>query len=98
MRWTIRPMTDPRHKIDVRRLLVKALAEEIWRRCGGNEVLNWMEAEWHVEGLLGQARPGETTAAVTAKNESAFRPVVEVRHLRRATSIKRPPRRVADRV
>lgn len=98
MPWTIRPMMDPRNEIDVRRLLVKAVAEEIWRRCGGNEVLNWMEAEWHVEGLLEQARPVGTTPAFAANDEVAPRPVVEVRHLRRAASPKRPRRRVAERV
>ena len=103
MQWTIRPMMDPRNEIDMRHLLVQAVAEEIWRRCGGNDVLNWMEAERHVEGFLEQAKPVEANPTLAANNESPFLPVIEVRHLRRPSpplpaAPKRPRRSVAEYV
>lgn len=57
MRLVIRPMMDPRNEIDVTHQLVKAVAEELWRRYGGNDVLNWMEAQWHIEALFERGSP-----------------------------------------
>lgn len=57
MRLVIRPMLDPRNEIDVTHQIVKAIAEELWRRHGGNDVLNWMEAQWHIEALLERSSP-----------------------------------------
>lgn len=109
MRLTIRPMMDPRTEIDARHLLVKAIAEELWRRYQGNEVLNWMEAEWHVEGLFERARSVEPPTDLTVaagRGEPASRPVVEVRRVlprplgspRRLASSKRPVCRLAEAV
>lgn len=39
------PFSDPRLEIDVRACLVEAVARAIERRCGGNPVLNRLEAE-----------------------------------------------------
>lgn len=39
------PFSDPRMEIDVRACLVEAVARAIERRCGGNPVLNRLEAE-----------------------------------------------------
>ncbi len=42
---TIRPSSAPGCEIDLTGVLVRAVAEELWRAHGGNDVLNWMEAE-----------------------------------------------------
>ncbi len=53
MRILIRPMLDPRREIDLTEVLVSAIAEELWRHYGGNEQLNWIEAEMHLDNLVG---------------------------------------------
>jgi hypothetical protein len=45
VRITIRPFSDPERELDITRRLVGAIAEELWRHRGGNDVLNWLEAE-----------------------------------------------------
>lgn len=73
MQLVIRPMLDPRNEIDVTHELVKAVAEELWRRYGGNDVLNWMEAQWHIEALFERGSPvrvlplAEQTPAVPSR-------------------------------
>jgi len=57
MRLVIRPLSDPTNEIDVTRPLVKAIAEELWRHYGGNDVLNWIEAQGHVETLFVRGSP-----------------------------------------
>ncbi len=51
MRVTIRPSAHPDQEIDITNALVGAVAAEIWKHCGGNDVLNWMEAERFVQAL-----------------------------------------------
>lgn len=51
MRICIRPDSEPRREIDITRRLVAVVAEELWLACGGNDQLNWLEAEMHVAGL-----------------------------------------------
>jgi hypothetical protein len=46
---------DPRREIDVTQHLVAAIAEEIWRACGGNDDLNWLEAEALLQQIVGNA-------------------------------------------
>lgn len=45
MRLTIRPAMDPEREIDLTHAVVAAIAQQIHVHCGGNEVLNWLEAE-----------------------------------------------------
>ncbi|MCC6659858.1 MAG: hypothetical protein IT437_03125 [Phycisphaerales bacterium] len=56
MRLVIRPDQDPQREIDVTHRLVAAIAAEIWEACGGNDELNWIEAEAHLRRIVGQAR------------------------------------------
>ena len=35
----------PDRELDLTRALTAAVAHELWRHCGGNEVVNWLEAE-----------------------------------------------------
>jgi hypothetical protein len=59
MPLAIRPSAAPDQDLDLTPVLVKAVAEELWRRYGGNDVLNWMEAERFVAGLAAQ-RPAKS--------------------------------------
>ncbi len=52
MRLTIRPLAEPRRELDLTHRLVAVIAEELWKRYGGNDTLNWLEAERHLQRLL----------------------------------------------
>lgn len=52
MRVTIKPSAHPSQEIDVTSALVSAVAAEIWKHCGGNDVVNWMEAERFIQTLV----------------------------------------------
>ena len=56
MRLVIRPVQDPQREIDLAHRLTAAIAEELWSRYGGNEQLNWVEAELHLRGLVESVR------------------------------------------
>lgn len=60
---TVRPLLDPRVAIDVRSILARELEREIGLRCGGNAVLNRLEAEAWADRLTMRGtlqRPAET--------------------------------------
>lgn len=56
MRIVVRPVADPQREIDLTHSLVSAIAEELWRMHGGNQQLNWLEAERHLQRIVGEAR------------------------------------------
>lgn len=56
MKIIVRPAVDPQHEIDLTHRLTAAVAEELWRLFGGNEQLNWLEAELHLQRIVGAAR------------------------------------------
>lgn len=56
MRLVIRPVHDRLREHDVTRRLVSAIAEELWSLYGGNEHLNWIEAEHHLQRLVEEIR------------------------------------------
>jgi hypothetical protein len=56
MRITIRPAMEPFRAIDITDRLIAAIADELWRACGGNAQLNWIEAEAHLAAIMGEAR------------------------------------------
>jgi hypothetical protein len=60
MRITVRPMLDPQREIDLTERLVAAIAGEISRTCGGNDQLNWIEAESHLRQLVSDAKAERT--------------------------------------
>lgn len=47
----ITPSSFPNRELDLTGILTRAVAEELWRNFGGNDVLNWMEAERFVQSL-----------------------------------------------
>jgi len=58
MRIVIRPAGSPHRELDVTQAIVAAVAHELWKHQGGNEVLNWVEAERQVARLIpGAAGP-----------------------------------------
>lgn len=56
MRIVIRPVMEPQHEIDISQRLVAAIAEELWCLYGGNDHLNWLEAETHLRQIVGETR------------------------------------------
>jgi hypothetical protein len=52
MRIVIRPAGSPHRELDVTNAIVAAVAHELWKHQGGNEVLNWVEAERQVARLI----------------------------------------------
>ncbi|MFN0011857.1 MAG: hypothetical protein ACKVS8_09465 [Phycisphaerales bacterium] len=56
MRIIIRPVVDRQREIDLTQRLTAVIAEELWRLYGGNEQLNWLEAELHLKRIVGEAR------------------------------------------
>jgi hypothetical protein len=52
MRIVIRPSASPERELDVTRAIVASVAHALWAHGGGNEVVNWLEAERHVARLI----------------------------------------------
>jgi len=69
-RLLVRPLTAPEDPIDVTTAITRAIAHALWQRDGGNEVLNWLEAERVVADMLarlygagaGLTKPGRSSA------------------------------------
>jgi len=71
MRIIVRPIVDPQREIDMTNCLVAAIAEELWRLYGGNERLNWIEAERHLGQIVGRARLEAVDTEVVERVEHA---------------------------
>ena len=68
----------PGVEIRVRDALIAAAAREIWKQRGGNEVLNWLEAEVLVDDALSRLRasaPPHGSESPPPAAQSADRPV-----------------------
>lgn len=52
MRVVVHPMLEPERQIDLTERLIAAIAEELWRTHGGNDQLNWIEAEAHLRRIV----------------------------------------------
>jgi len=90
MKIIVHPILDPQREIDVTDRLVSAIADELWRRCGGNDKLNWAEAEWHLQRIIAQAgNEARDTAVVRVK------PSISVETLNGEASPAQGERRVA---
>lgn len=53
MRLTIRPLLSPDRELDVTEPVLRAIAGSMADQFGGNEQLNLLEAEFHLERMLG---------------------------------------------
>jgi hypothetical protein len=56
-RVVVRPMLGPAVGLDVTTAITRAVAEELWRLHGGNDVMNWLEAERLLAEALNAAAP-----------------------------------------
>lgn len=63
MRVTITPSFAPDQTIDVTRTLIAAVAYELWKQGGKDQVQNWLEAERFVASLATD-QPAPTAAAL----------------------------------
>lgn len=55
MRFIIRPLHDPDSTLDMTEAIIDAVARQLSVACGGNAVLNRLEAAAHVDSLLRRA-------------------------------------------
>jgi hypothetical protein len=82
--------------------LVSAIARELWRLHGGNETLNWLEAELHVSALLGAPPAPATPAAVVLPEPAENRTIVDGEIVPWASAARRassgPPKRTGGAV
>lgn len=62
---SIRPAAAPTKVVDLTQALTGAVAHELWKAAGGNEVVNWMEAERFVKALARVWAEAPTAAAAT---------------------------------
>lgn len=71
MRVTVTPSLTPHLHIDVTNALTAAIAQELARAQGGNDVLNWLEAERLLRGLIAsdRAMPHEPARATPAREQ-----------------------------
>jgi len=51
-RLVFRPLTEPERAIDMTERFVAALAYGLWERLGGQDAVNWLEAEILVRNLI----------------------------------------------
>lgn len=55
MRFLVRPLSDPDTTLDLTEAVTEAIAQHLTLACGGNAVLNRLEAAAHLESLLRRA-------------------------------------------
>ncbi len=72
MKVLVRPVVDPQAEIDLTHRLVSAIAEELWKLYGGNEQLNWLEAERHLQQIVGKARAEADETMFVNMSESVW--------------------------
>lgn len=77
MRITVRPVADPKREIDLTSHLVSAIAAELWRLYGGNDQLNWLEAESHLRRIVGEAQANASATAASVIEASIASAVAE---------------------
>lgn len=73
MRLVIRPVQEPSREVDLTHRLTAAIADELWRLYGGNDQLNWLEAEMHLGRIVESVRL-QVGREVTEEAREAGRP------------------------
>jgi hypothetical protein len=96
MKIIIRPILNPQREVDMTHQLVSAIAEELWRLFGGNDTLNWIEAEWHLQRIIASARAEARETAVmrvvpSVPNGAMNQRVQPVRRRHRDARLSRSP-------
>lgn len=70
-RLMVRPIADPGKTIDVSEALTKAVAHRLWEHHGGNDALNWLEAERLVQELLARLGECDLPASADVRRDAA---------------------------
>lgn len=71
MRVAIRPTAEPSREHDITRCLISAIAYELSILHGGNDELNWLEAERHLARLVASDQPGAAPSPPVACEKPA---------------------------
>ncbi len=66
----VKPSMSPDRELDLTGVLTTAIAHELWKQFGGNEIVNWLEAERIVASLTVNTR---TSVAGRAAERDAVR-------------------------
>jgi hypothetical protein len=74
MRLLVRPLRDPDATLDLTEAVTEAIAQRLSTACGGNAVLNRLEAAAHLEALLRRAASLPGPARSFARESSHFPP------------------------
>ncbi len=69
-RLLVRPIAQPKRSIDATEAMTRAIAHCLWEQVGGNDALNWLEAERLVQEML--RRFSGNDAAVGSPADTAF--------------------------
>ncbi len=73
MRVIVKPSLTPHLHIDITNALVSTIAAELARAQGGNDVLNWLEAERVLQDLVGSARVSAPRAGMDSEDRGRRR-------------------------
>jgi hypothetical protein len=67
---------EPQREVDITERLIAAIAEELWRLYGGDDQLNWLEAEAHLQRIVGEVKAETSAAALSSlkARAAAFQP------------------------
>lgn len=95
MRFIIKPSLTPQLHLDVTNAVVSTIAHELARVQGGNDVLNWLEAERALREVMGGG--GEARAAMPGRHDAAEAPPPR-RTARRAPAVSVDARLSEERV
>lgn len=90
MRVIVKPSLTPHLHVDITNALVSTIAAELARAQGGNDVLNWLEAERVLQDLIGSGRVSAPRAPSAGMDS-------EERGRRRWRSMQEPEVAVASR-
>jgi len=75
----IRPLIDPTELIDVRAILAREIERELAARCGGNPVLNRLEAEAWADSIAARGIDGGAGARSRTRTSDARKHDTEFR-------------------
>lgn len=62
MRFIVRPLRDPESALDLTDAVIETIARQLSAACGGNAVLNRLEAAAHLESLLQRSASARESA------------------------------------
>jgi hypothetical protein len=69
LRIVLKPYLGPREGLDVTEAITRTVAQELWKLHGGNDVMNWLEAERLVQEFFSDSRRTHPAASRIAHTE-----------------------------